>query len=67
MWVQIGSRTGGYVYIASEDGDVFVVKAGATYELVATNQLDAPVLATPAISDGRLFIRTTNEVLAFGN
>jgi outer membrane protein assembly factor BamB len=59
--------SGGYVYIPSEDGDVFVVKAGPSYELVATNQLDAPVLATPAISDGRLFIRTTNEVLAFGN
>jgi outer membrane protein assembly factor BamB len=46
---------------------VFVVKAGPTYELVATNQLDAPCLATPAISDGLLFIRTTDEILAFGN
>ncbi len=58
---------GGHVYVASEDGEVFVVKAGPTYELLATNQLDAPVLATPAISEGRLFIRTRDDVLAFGN
>jgi outer membrane protein assembly factor BamB len=57
----------GHVYIASEDGEVFVIKAGPTFQLVATNQLDAPALATPAISDGRLFIRTKDEVLAFEN
>jgi outer membrane protein assembly factor BamB len=57
----------GRVYFASEDGDVYVIAAGPTFELVATNRLDAPVLATPAISEGRLFIRTTDEVLAFDN
>ena len=44
----------------------YVIKAGPAYELVATNQLDAPMLATPAISDGRLFIRTKDEIMAFG-
>ena len=57
--------SGGHVYFATEDGDVYVIKAGPTYDLVATNQLDAPMLATPAISDGRLFIRTKDEILAF--
>jgi outer membrane protein assembly factor BamB len=59
--------SGGHVYFATEDGEVYVVKAGSAYELVATIRLEAPVLATPAISEGRLFIRTIHEVLAFGN
>ena len=59
--------SGGHLYFATEDGEIYVVKAGPTFELVATNKLDAPVLATPAISDGRMFIRTKDEVLAFGN
>ena len=57
--------SGGHVYFATEDGEVYVVKAGPTFELVATNKLDAAMLATPAISDGRLFIRTKDEILAF--
>ena len=43
-----------------------MIKAGPVYELLATNHLDAAMLATPAISDGRLFIRTKDEILAFG-
>jgi hypothetical protein len=44
----------------------FFVKAGPAYELVASNHLDAPSLATPAISEGRLFVRTKDHILAFG-
>ncbi len=58
--------SGGHIYFATEDGEVYVIKAGPTFELVATNKLDAAMLATPAISDGRLFIRTKDEILAFG-
>jgi outer membrane protein assembly factor BamB len=58
--------SGGHLYFATEDGEVYVIKAGPAYELVATNKLDAAMLATPAISDGRLFIRTRDELLAFG-
>ncbi len=59
--------SGGHIYFATEDGEVYVIKAGPTFELVATNKLDAAMLATPAISEGRLFIRTKDEILAFGN
>jgi hypothetical protein len=48
--------SGGHIYVATEDGEVYVVKAGPAFELVATNKLDAAMLATPAISEGRLFI-----------
>ena len=34
-----------------------MVKAGRTYELVATNRMGEPLMATPAISDGLLIIR----------
>ena len=58
--------SGGHIYFATEDGEVYVVKAGPAFELVATNKLDAAMLATPAISEGRLFIRTKDAILAFG-
>lgn len=54
----------GKVYLASEDGDVFVLRAGATYELLATNPMGEPLMATPAISGNLLIMRTQNFVYA---
>jgi outer membrane protein assembly factor BamB len=54
----------GKIYITSEDGDVYVVKAGAQYELLARNSLDGICLATPAISEGTLFFRTKSRLMA---
>jgi outer membrane protein assembly factor BamB len=56
----------GKIYLANEDGQVFVIKAGPTYELLTLNDLGSPVLATPAISEGRLFFRTAGHVMAIG-
>jgi outer membrane protein assembly factor BamB len=56
----------GKVYIASEDGQIFVLAAGPKYEMLAMNEMSAPVLATPAISEGRMILRTQGEVLAIG-
>jgi outer membrane protein assembly factor BamB len=56
----------GKVYLASEDGDVFVVRAGATYELLATNPMGEPLMATPAISGGLLIVRSQSYVYAIG-
>ncbi len=56
----------GKVYLANEDGQVFVLKASPTYELLALNEMGSSVLATPAISEGRLFVRTQEQVLAIG-
>src|SRR4029078_3511377 len=56
----------GKLYLASEDGDVFVVKAGRQYELLATNPIGQPLMATPAISKGMLVIRTENQVYGIG-
>jgi outer membrane protein assembly factor BamB len=56
----------GKVYFANEDGQVFVLKASPTYELLSTNDMGAAVLATPAISEGRLLFRTQKELIAIG-
>jgi outer membrane protein assembly factor BamB len=54
----------GKVYQASEDGHVYVLKAGPTYGLVAENDMGESVLATPAISEGALIFRTQGHVLS---
>lgn len=54
----------GKVYLASEEGHVFVLKAGPTYELLAENDMRESVLATPAISERTLLYRTQGHVLA---
>ena len=56
----------GKIYLSSEDGDVFVVKAGPKYELLAKNPVGEVMMATPAISDGLLIVRTVSNLYAFG-
>jgi outer membrane protein assembly factor BamB len=47
----------GKLLLMSEDGDTYVVKAGQKHEVIATNSVGEPVYASPAISDGMIFIR----------
>ena len=54
----------GKIYLSSEDGEIFVVKAGPKYELLATNQMGEVLMATPAISDGMIFVRGQHNVFA---
>ena len=54
----------GHIYFTSEEGDVYVLKAGATFEQVAVNPLGEVTMATPAISEGVLFFRTRNHLVA---
>ena len=56
----------GKVYFTSEDGEIFVVKAGPTYELLATNSMGEVLMATPAISDGIIFVRGLKHLYAIG-
>ncbi len=56
----------GKLYMASEDGEVYVVRAGATFEVLATNPMGEPLMATPAISGGMLIVRSQNFVYAIG-
>jgi outer membrane protein assembly factor BamB len=54
----------GRLYIASEDGDVFVVKAGTRFERLARNSMNEMLLATPAIVGDQLLVRTRGHVVA---
>ena len=56
----------GRLYFTSEAGDVHVVQAGPEYRLLATNSMSGVCLATPAISGGMLFVRTSKELYAIG-
>jgi outer membrane protein assembly factor BamB len=56
----------GRLYFASEEGEVRVVRAGPTFELLATNRMDDLCMATPAIADGMLFVRTQHALVALG-
>ena len=48
----------GKLYLATEDGDVVILKMGEKYEVIATNHLtDQIFIATPVIADGEIFLR----------
>jgi len=52
----------GKIFCLNEEGDTFVVKAGKTFELLGKNSLDEFSMATPAISGGRLLLRTQGHL-----
>ncbi len=54
---------GGRIFCLSEDGDTFVIRAGPEYELLGTHPLGELCMATPAIVDGGLIVRTRSRVL----
>ena len=55
---------GGKLYFASEEGEVYVIKAGPVFELLATNAMGEITMATPAADDGVLYYRTRGHVVA---
>src|SRR5436190_21951896 len=58
---------GRHVYFASEIGNVYVVPVGTKFSVAATNQLGETCMASPALSDGTLFFRTREQVVAIGH
>jgi outer membrane protein assembly factor BamB len=56
----------GRIYFSSEDGLVFVIKAGTEFEILATNSIGEPLMASPAISGGTMFLRGSNHLFAIG-
>ena len=54
----------GKIYCTSEDGDVFVIKAGPEYQELAKNSMGEVIMASPAISDGLLIFRGLKNVIA---
>lgn len=56
----------GKIYVTNEDGLTAVVAAGPKFEVLAENPLNDYVLSSPAISDGKIFIRTAQHLYAIG-
>ncbi len=54
----------GKIYLTSETGEILVVKAGPEFEILATNEMNEICMATPAISEGTLFFRTRDHLVA---
>ena len=57
----------GKIYIAGENGVVVVLKDSDKYELLAKNDMGDAILATPAIADGSIFIRTRSKLICVSN
>jgi outer membrane protein assembly factor BamB len=57
---------GDHVYLTSEEGHTYVLAAGREYKLLGENELGETVMATPAISDGVLYIRGRKQLFAIG-
>lgn len=54
------------VFLIGQGGQVSVLKAAGDWQVLAVNELDDEVFATPAIADGRIYIRTRSALYAFG-
>jgi outer membrane protein assembly factor BamB len=54
------------VYLVSQGGAVSVLKAGRDWQILAVNHLDDECYATPAIADGRVYIRSQSALYCFG-
>ena len=56
----------GKIYAASESGKIAVIKPGADWEVITVNDLKEDTFATPALSKGRIFLRTNESLYCFG-
>jgi outer membrane protein assembly factor BamB len=57
----------GKLLLTSEDGDTYVIKAGPKHEVLGVNSVSEPVYASPAISDGMIFIRGEKSLFCIAN
>ncbi len=56
----------GKIYVASLDGKMAVLSAGEQWEVLAVNDLGEGIYSSPAISGGRLYVRTRSKLYSFG-
>ena len=56
----------GKIYFCSYLGTVLVVQAGDQFKILARNKIGERINATPALVDGKVYLRTSNHMMAFG-
>jgi outer membrane protein assembly factor BamB len=59
--------SGGRIYASSDAGKVVVFEAKDSLSVLGTNDLEEPIMATPAIVEGKLYVRSASRLCAFGN
>jgi outer membrane protein assembly factor BamB len=57
----------GKVFAGSQQGDLIILKAGPKFEQLSATKLDAPINASPAIGEGRLYVRTEKSLWCIGS
>ncbi len=57
--------SGGKVLFLSQHGKATVIRAGAQWEVLSTNDFEEESFATPAIVDGRMYLRTRSTLFCF--
>jgi len=57
----------GKVFLTSVEGKITVLKAGAQWEVLGVNDLAEETHATPALSDGHIYVRTRGQLYCFGS
>ena len=58
---------GDKIIVTNEMGLTTILKAGDTFEVLAQNDLEEETLSTPALADGKLYIRTASHLYCIGN
>ena len=56
----------GKIYVSSEDGEIFVLGAGSAFKRIATNSMGELLMATPALSEGVMYVRSAQSLFAVG-
>jgi outer membrane protein assembly factor BamB len=56
----------GRIYLANEDGEMLVIAAGEKFNHLATNSMGELLMATPALSDGIMYVRSSASLFAIG-
>jgi len=56
----------GKIYLSNEDGEILVVSAGEKFNHLGTNSMGELLMATPALSEGVMYVRSAESLFAVG-
>ena len=57
----------GKILLSTPEGDTFFIRTGPEFEVVSSSSIDEPIAATPAIVDGKIYLRGTGHLYAIGD
>jgi outer membrane protein assembly factor BamB len=56
----------GKIYLSNEDGEILIIAAGEKFNHLGTNSVGELLMATPALSDGVMYVRSSASLFAIG-